>query len=225
MEEIKNYCVYKHTSPSEKVYIGISNNTYNRWSGNGYKYLAKTKTGSYTQPHFAAAILKYGFKIFKHEILFENLSREEANQKEIELIAYYKSLGISYNIANGGEGGSLSGEQGGFYGKHHTEEHKKYMSEKLKGRKFSEETIEKMRNSASKSPIQLQTKEAREKAAKAISKAIYQCDLEGNIIKEFASLSDAAEEVTGKRRNTSHICQCLKGQRNNAHGYTWKYKG
>ena len=143
MEKTKNYCVYKHISHSKKIYIGISSNIYNRWSGNGYHYLTKTKTGSYAQPYFAAAILKYGFENFKHEILFENLSREEANQKEIELIAYYKSLGISYNIANGGEGGSLPGEQASFYGKHHTEEHKKYMSEKLKGRKFSEETLEK----------------------------------------------------------------------------------
>lgn len=47
MKKTKNYCVYKHISPSKKIDIGISSNIYNRWSSNRYHYLAKTKTGSY----------------------------------------------------------------------------------------------------------------------------------------------------------------------------------
>ena len=46
------YCVYKHTSPSNKVYIGITKrNPLTRWNaGFGYK----------TQVYFWRAIVKYG---------------------------------------------------------------------------------------------------------------------------------------------------------------------
>ena len=79
-----NYIVYKHTSPSNKVYIGITSQTpERRWrkDGKGYK----------THIYFWNAIKKYGWNNFKHEVLFSGLTKEEAEQKEIELIAYYKS--------------------------------------------------------------------------------------------------------------------------------------
>lgn len=95
-----NYVVYKHTSPSNKVYIGItSRNPEKRWGKNGNKYLR--------HKHFYNAIQKYGWDNFKHEILFENLTKEEACQKEIELIAFYKSndRSFGYNQSTGGESG------------------------------------------------------------------------------------------------------------------------
>lgn len=60
--EIKNYCVYKHTSPSNKVYIGItSQEPERRWkNGNGYK----------KNLYFTKAIKKYGWDNFAHEILW-----------------------------------------------------------------------------------------------------------------------------------------------------------
>lgn len=93
----KEYYVYKHTSPSNKVYIGITKNIKQRWGANGKHYI-KNK-------HFTRAINKYGWNNFKHEILFDNLSINEAKQKEIELIAYYDSTNPSkgYNISLGGD--------------------------------------------------------------------------------------------------------------------------
>lgn len=92
-----NYIVYKHTSPSNKVYIGITSiELKKRWcSGKGYPH----------NKYFTSAINKYGWGNFKHEILFENLTKEEACQKEIELIAYYKSNDreFGYNQSIGGE--------------------------------------------------------------------------------------------------------------------------
>lgn len=92
------YTVYKHTSPNGKCYIGItSNNPLIRWSnGNGYS----------GQPYFFRAIMKYGWDNIKHEILFSDLSKEEACQKEIELIKFHKSNNpnYGYNISTGGEG-------------------------------------------------------------------------------------------------------------------------
>lgn len=87
-----NYCVYKHTAPNGKVYIGITHRKpRERWAG-GFGYN--------TQIYFWRAIVKYGWDNFKHEILFDNISRKEAEQKEIELIQEYKSNDINhgYNI-------------------------------------------------------------------------------------------------------------------------------
>ena len=101
---VKSWIVYKHTSPSNKVYIGItSKSPADRWaSGFGYEH----------QVYFFRAIVKYGWVNFKHEILFEGLTKDEAEKKEIELIAQYNStdLNYGYNIDLGGDLHRLSVE-------------------------------------------------------------------------------------------------------------------
>lgn len=54
---------------------------------------------------FEAAINKYGWSNFKHEVLYEDLSQEEAMQLEIQLIAEYDSTNhkYGYNITKGGD--------------------------------------------------------------------------------------------------------------------------
>lgn len=96
MEE-KKYIVYKHTSPSNKVYIGITKQTLKaRWNnGHGYK----------NNDYFTKAIKKYGEKNFEHEILYCDLTLEEAKKLEIKTIAYYDSTNRNkgYNITIGGD--------------------------------------------------------------------------------------------------------------------------
>lgn len=96
----KNYIVYEHVSPSNKRYIGITCQTpEQRWrNGNGYKQSTA----------FYHAIEKYGWNNFQHNILFKNLTAEEAAQKEKELIQEYMTLDkrYGYNILSGGELGS-----------------------------------------------------------------------------------------------------------------------
>lgn len=100
---MNNWIVYKHTAPSNKVYIGItSKSVARRWRNNDEGYLRKYKSGGYIQPSFANAILKYGWDNITHEILFEGLSKEEAITKEIELISENKDN--CYNLTAGGEG-------------------------------------------------------------------------------------------------------------------------
>lgn len=98
MEEI--YCLYKHTSPSKKVYIGITKrDPKKRWeSGNGYK----------CNKYFYSAIQKYGWENFSHEILLQGLTKSEAEKEEIRLIKEYKATDplFGYNLRNGG---SLAG--------------------------------------------------------------------------------------------------------------------
>lgn len=139
MVEIANWKVYMHTSPSNKVYIGITSREPKlRW-GNGHNYSSNE--------YFKRAIQKYGWNNFKHEILFSNLSLKEAKEKEIELIAFYDSTNSEkgYNITIGGESGN---------GYHHTKLTKQKISESLKGRtspmkgrKLSEETKAKISES------------------------------------------------------------------------------
>lgn len=96
----KLYIVYEHISPSNKKYIGITCQIpEHRWrNGNGYK----------ENPAFYNAIQKYGWENFQHNILFENLTAEEAAEKEKELIQKYMTLdkNYGYNILSGGELGS-----------------------------------------------------------------------------------------------------------------------
>ncbi|MBP3801390.1 MAG: hypothetical protein J6I85_05165 [Clostridia bacterium] len=53
---------------------------------------------------FYSAIQKYGWNNFSHEILYTNLSLEEANYKEAELIQKYQTTNpqYGYNIEKGG---------------------------------------------------------------------------------------------------------------------------
>lgn len=94
-----NYCVYMHVNKANgKKYIGITKNKpEERWqNGHGYKRQA-----------FYNAIQKYGWDNFEHLILFENISKDEACKKEIELISEYNSTDkrYGYNISHGGEDG------------------------------------------------------------------------------------------------------------------------
>ena len=95
---MNNYTVYMHIFPNNKVYIGITSrkNVNYRWRKNGIGYISSPKMNN--------AIQKYGWENIKHKILYEHLTKEEAEQKEIELIAQYKSnqREYGYNIANGG---------------------------------------------------------------------------------------------------------------------------
>lgn len=70
---MKRWCVYVHTAPSHKVYVGItSQNPIKRWNnGLGYN----------RQIYFYRAILKYGWDNIKHEIIVSGISGEEAKSR------------------------------------------------------------------------------------------------------------------------------------------------
>ena len=79
-----NYKVYMHIFPNNKVYIGITKrNPKYRWN-NGKAY--------YHNQFMVRAIKKYGWNNIEHKILYENLSREEAEQKEIEFILLHSKI-------------------------------------------------------------------------------------------------------------------------------------
>jgi hypothetical protein len=53
------------------------------------------------------------------------------------------------------------------------------------------------------------------------AKIIVQCDLEGNIIKEYHSIGEASRQLGINRR---HITLCANGKEKTAAGFTWKWK-
>lgn len=93
---MKKYYVYMHKCPNNKVYIGITSQLpKRRWNnGNGYT----------NNEYFTNAINKYGWDNIEHIILFKNLTKTEAEQKEIEIIEQYKSNNrkYGYNVLSGG---------------------------------------------------------------------------------------------------------------------------
>ena len=93
------WCVYMHTSPSGKYYIGItSQEPHKRWGNSGNQYRK--------QKSFWSAISHYGWDSFKHEILSYNLSESIAKLIEIELIKELNTTNrtYGYNVSLGGDG-------------------------------------------------------------------------------------------------------------------------
>ena len=131
-EELK-WCVYIHTSPSNKVYIGITskNPPEKRWlNGRGYSH----------NYYFTNAIKLYGWDNFKHEVVASDLTVDEAMIMERQLIEKYKSMDkrYGYNLTSGGEmGKALSQESRDKISKANsnpTEETRRKMSESAKAR-------------------------------------------------------------------------------------------
>lgn len=127
INKIKGWTVYAHVNKiNGKMYIGItSQSVKKRWgkNGNGYKPSGKTKNN-----YLWNAIEKYGWDIFDHEIIAENLSGQEAKNFEKTLIKELNTNNelYGYNISAGGDG--YTGKRG-------------YKGENIAGRKFNKITV------------------------------------------------------------------------------------
>ena len=132
------YLIYCHKNKiNGKCYIGLTSyvdNPNKRWR-DGLGYLNNH------HKVFAAAIEKYGWENFEHEILETNIKTiQEANALEKALIAQYHTyIGDpecwGYNATTGGDGSS---------GRIMSEEEKEYRRQLKLGTKASDETKRKM---------------------------------------------------------------------------------
>ena len=229
---MENYSVYIHIFPNGKKYIGITKQKpKRRWqNGKAYKH----------NPYITSAINKYGWDNIEHMILYNNLSKEQAEQKEIELIKKYQSANrkYGYNISNGGntigthseetkkklseihtgkEG--LKGERNPMYGKkgikhpnygkHLSEDIKKKISKKLKG---------KPRTDHDEFIIKQSIRVAGDKNPRA--RKILQFKTDGQLVKEWTCSKYASKYYGLSNGNIINVC---KGRQKTARGYIWKY--
>jgi group I intron endonuclease len=199
---------------NSKVYIGQTRQTLKKRLKN-HKCLSKTKDYLLYR-----AIRKYGWKHFTTEVVEDNISLENLNEREIFWTNKFNALTpYGYVCIAGGELRIVSeetrrrmskarlGNKNPNFGKHHTEESKKKIS-KAKigqqpwlGKKHSEETKQKMKRSK-------------------YCKNILCYDLDGNFIKEFDSIHEASRELNLYRNMISKVCRGLSKYTGN---YIFKY--
>ena len=210
-ENKKNWCVYKHQSPSGKVYIGItSQKAENRW-GHGSNYRRNQ--------YFYSAIKKYGWENIIHEVLFKNLDKQSAIQKEVELIALYRSNDqrYGYNLTSGGESGTRL-----------SEETRRKLSEAHKGKKLGpcsemrKRRISQSNKGKKKPHVGVpRSAECRKRNSIAHSKNVLQYTNTGDFVAEYISGKQASQKTGISASHISHVC---KGLRKTAGGYYWKFK-
>lgn len=145
--------IYRHIrfDKNEPFYIGI---------GSDFKYKRAYDKKSRNR-HWNNIVSNTDYKI---DILIDNISWEEACEKEKEFIALYGrrdlGLGTLVNLTDGGEGSigrvysnsdrlrmriNNSGERNPFYGKRHTDEFRLNLSKRNTGKKWTDLQREKYR--------------------------------------------------------------------------------
>jgi group I intron endonuclease len=223
----RNYTVYSHVNKiNGKMYIGITGRSIlRRWRTNGQGYKK--------QQYFWSAIQKYGWSNFEHTIISTGLTKEEAEQMEIELIAKYNTTDreYGYNVELGGNTvGKHSDETKMKIGQAHlgfcyTDESKEKMSlakkgkpSSFKGKKHTEEA--KRKNSESHKGKKNNYLAERNKVFNARSKSVVQLDFNGNIINIFKSIREASYQTDVNRLCIANVCN---GKQASTGGYKWMY--
>ncbi len=238
MSEERNYCVYRHIFPNGKQYVGITKSrTSRRWDcGRGY----------FSQPLMYNAIKKYGWENVKHEIVRDNLAKEDAEMLERKLIKHYdlRNRDKGYNVLAGGNAPVATSEASREFqrkrmlennprkGVHWTEEEKARISAALKGRKPSEEARRKMsenhwdvsgvNNPNYGVPCTEEKREKQKQSHKKDMKPVEQYDLNGVFIKRFDGIHEASRQ-TGICRSSIHDCCTGRQGAKSTHGFVFKF--
>ncbi len=239
----KKYLIYKCTSTkSLHSYIGQTCFDLNKRIRNHYT----TSRKSGTDYPFMRALRKYEKEELVWEVLFENLSFEEANNKEKELIEFYNTLAPNgWNTCTGGQGteGHKKSEAEVLAMRERalkqfgTEEAKRRVSERFKGQvphnkgvpcsdakkenirqaKLAQNLTQVAWNLGVTTPDEVKLRIA--KTANG-GRSFICFDPSGTLVGEFYSQSECARKI-GLRQG--HISNCLSGKNKTYQGYTFRY--
>jgi len=234
-----SYFVYRiENQDTLSAYIGITNNLTNR----KYQHFNKLKKGVSDCTGLQCATNKYGLDVFEFQPLAETEDKDTAIELEKSLIAWYKHLGKSYNISPGGEsyghwGGKkltdehkqkisesmkaagikrdAKGKNNNFFGKQHSEESRRKISESQIGVKQSRETVLKRAASLSKT---LQSEEHKKRLAEQHSKTWIVEDANGKV-EIVTNLKDWCSERGVYYQSAYRVA---RGERTHTKGYKFK---
>lgn len=240
--------VYKITNTvNGKVYVGQTKTSLNK---RFTSHKCESKKERYTNK-FYEEMRELGTENFKIESLSEikTKTRDElSNMLNILEKEYIKILKPAYNAAPGGVGNTgvqwtqerkekfkslMSGENNHNFGKPLSEETKEKLSKALKGRLISEESRKSRSQKMKGVPKSEETREKMKEAAKnrtnkqpsgkdhARSKSVDQYDTEGNFIRTYDSIGQAAKELSIQ---VNGICLCCQGKLQKSGGFVWKYR-
>lgn len=207
MDNQKKFKVYKYTLKNDgRIYIGQTCCSLKERAGsNGYRYKGSEK--------FYHAIQKYGWQNFEVEIIKDNLTCDEANTLETEMIQKYNSIEDGFNLAQGGgnripteqtrlkQSLAKRGQKNNRYGVKLSQQTKRKIGEankiSLLGKHHSDQTKEKMSLSHRK---------------------YVKCIETGQI---YNGYSQAAKAKGTPKSLGSHISECCRGKRKTAFGFHW----
>lgn len=218
------YTVYQHKNKiNGKMYFGItSRKPIERWGNNGNNYKST--------PHFYSAIQKYGWDNFEHNIIYENLTKEEACDIEQMLIKEYHTQDreYGYNILEGGQASQLPtevrkkmskammGNQNGL-GHPCTEEKKQKISMAQKGRKLTEEHKAKLSEAAKKRHVPCSEEKKKILSQNYPHKKKVYCF---EVNKVYSSVQECARKL---KLNPSLVSRVCRGKLHTTGGYHLKY--
>lgn len=198
------FCVYRHISPSGKVYVGItSKKPEHRWNnGKAYKQ----------NRYFTNAINRYGWESFEHDVLFDGLQKDEACALEMELIKKYKSNDPShgYNLSVGGESPA--------FGARWSKEQREKASKARRGKKASKETCKAISEAKKGRTNGLKGRKGRQSQRAGIVVQIDEAT--GEEVAEFFGYYEMNRK-TGYAQTP--VKEAANGKRKRAYGYKWKY--
>ena len=192
---MNKYYVYAHLNPINKdifyIGIGFGNRAWNKWAGRS--------------KFWDNYVNKHGFEV---DIIEQNITRKQAEKIEQRLIAdlgrrQLDEGGVLVNRSLGGESS---------VGYKHTDEFKKKLSEDRKGK-----CTRKERNLTVETKQKISDKLKGRKATWC--KPVIQLDKEGNMIKEWSSISEARKQTGAKT-----IWEVIQGKHKTSAGYKWKLK-
>ena len=237
-EKVKGI-VYKATSPSGKVYIGI---TITPLKERKRTHLRSVKNGS-GRP-FHNAIRKYKMRNIKWEIIGEADTWSDLCELEIRCIEQFDSYRNGYNLTKGGEGTfglkhdeewciqnseirktffadpqnremqSLANKKAHEENPEQAIEHSRFMKERYKKESARETTAKGMRNYLS--DPQNHKLHSIQRGAKPFF--VYR---DGELVGEWLTQRGCAKDLN---LDYSHINRCLQGKRKSHGGYTFKFK-